>query len=266
MIDRLTFEGYCRAGDKKELFRKSLENRVAAYNLTTGKDDGTGLDCIKCRNRGDVAFATDTGTFCIRKCDCAGMRLTIKRLQRVGLWEKAQKCKLRNFETSTPSQIKLKDTVQHYIADRERQWLALCGQSGSGKTHLCTAAFVKLCYDLGAAGEYLVWTAGARKLKAAALDDEDGLLEKFKRCELLYIDDLFKGRQGAEPSDADIRLAFELLDYRYNQSLPTIISSEFTFAGLLNIDQAIASRIKEKCGPYLVSIAPDASKNYRLST
>ena len=59
-------------------------------------------------------------------------------------------------------------------------------------------------------------------------------------------------------------MAFELLDYRYNNDLPTILSSKLSFQQLLELDQAIAGRIREKCGPFLVDIAPEIRKNYRL--
>ena len=61
-------------------------------------------------------------------------------------------------------------------------------------------------------------------------------------------------------------MAFELLDYRYNNDLITILSSELTFDRLLSLDEAIAGRIREKCGPFLVNIARAAGKNYRLGT
>lgn len=61
-------------------------------------------------------------------------------------------------------------------------------------------------------------------------------------------------------------MTFELLDYRYNNDLPTILSGVMTFDQLLKLDQAIAGRIREKCEPYLVNITPGAGKNYRLET
>jgi DNA replication protein DnaC len=159
----------------------------------------------------------------------------------------------------------MKDSVERFIANPGGHWLMLCGQSGAGKTHLCTAVFVRLSERLGLAGEYLQWNADSRRLKATALDDPDDVWNRYKVAPLLYIDDLFKCRQGQEPSDADIRLAFELLDHRYNNQLITILSSEWTFDKLLATDQAIGSRIRELCGPYLISITPDPAKNYRLT-
>ena len=75
---------------------------------------------------------------------------------------------------------------------------------------------------------------------------------------VLYIDDFLKG--GA--SDADIRLAFEILNARYNDSkLKTIISSEMDLTAILNRDEALGGRIYERAKKNVLR-AP--GKNWRL--
>ncbi len=253
------------AMDPDQASRMLEQSRADSYNALTGKEDGTGVHCEECRDKGFVAFVDpDSGKFTIRECRCYGTRLTVQRLQRCGVWKRARHCKLEDFKNNTPTQRAMKELTEQFSQDPEDHWLMLCGQSGAGKTHLCTAAFVQLSHRRGLAGQYLLWNADGRQLKAASMDDDAGLWGKYKQTELLYIDDLFKGRQNQGPTDADIRLAFELLDYRYNNRLITILSSEMTFDQLLSLDQAIAGRIREMCGDFLVSIAPDAAKNYRL--
>lgn len=242
-----------------------VQSRIDSYNALIGKDDGTDVHCEECHDKGDIAFVdAESGNFTIRHCKCYGTRLTVQRLQRCGIWERAKRCKLETFQTETPTQQAMKNAAVQFIAEPKGHWLMLCGQSGAGKTHLCTATFVQLSHRLGLAGQYLLWNADGRQLKAASMDDDTEIWDKYKRTELLYIDDLFKGRQDQGPSDADIRLAFELLDYRYNNQLITILSSEMTFDRLLALDQAIAGRVKEMCGEFLVSITPDVAKNFRL--
>jgi DNA replication protein DnaC len=209
-----------------------------------------------------VAFVDDkTGNFTIRPCKCFGSRLTIQRLQSCGVWTRAQRCKLSDFETETATQQILKQTTESFIENPEGRWLCLCGQSGSGKTFLTTAAFVELSFKLGVAGRYLQWNQDSRALKAATLEDPESLWESYKTADLLLLDDVFK---GGLPSTADVKMLFEILDFRYNNELTTILSTELTFDQLLEVDQATASRIRQKCGPFLVSISPDVSKNYRL--
>ena len=51
---------------------------------------------------------------------------------------------------------------------------------------------------------------------------------------------------------------------RYHARLPTILSCELTFEELAAMDEAIAGRIREMCGPFLVSVDRDMRKNYRF--
>ena len=152
--------------------------------------------------------------------------------------------------------------MQRFIAEKDPKWLLLCGQSGSGKTHLCTAAFVRLSVDRGIDGRYLLWNSDGRRIKAATKEGDERLLNDFKTCSLLYIDDLFKCKRDSEPSDADVRLAFEILDHRYSHKLQTIISTEMLQEDLHYLDEAIHRRIHEMCGPYIGNIGRDPNKCY----
>ena len=58
----------------------------------------------------------------------------------------------------------------------------------------------------------------------------------------------------------DVRLAFEILDYRYNSKLTTIISSEMTLEDIRDLDFALYRRISEMCGPYKVNISYGTDK------
>lgn len=241
-------------------FWATAQARVDVYNRSQGEDDGTGIQCDSCNNRGDSAFLNEDGFFTLRPCKCAGTRLTVSRLQKQGLFEIAKKKTLPSFRTDTDTQRALKGLVARFIKEPEPRWMILCGQSGAGKTHLCTAAFVRITLDRGLDGRYLMWNSDGRRIKAAAKEGDEQLLNDFKRCALLYIDDLFKCKRDAEPSDADVRLAFEILDYRYNHKLMTIISTEMPLEDIRYLDEAIFRRIHEMCGPYIGNIGKDPGK------
>ena len=85
------------------------------------------------------------------------------------------------------------------------------------------------------------------------------------RC--LYIDDLFKpirGDRGDIPaSAADLRLAFQLINYRYVHRLPTVISSEKYLTEIMDLDEAIGSRIYERARGYILTVNRDAARNRR---
>jgi DNA replication protein DnaC len=118
----------------------------------------------------------------------------------------------------------------------------------------------------GKVARYMLWTDMVINLNACVNDETEynKLIYPLKTNEILYIDDFFKTEQGKFPSGADIKRAFEILNYRYNNKLITVISSEKTLTEILDIDQAVGSRIKQMVGSYDLNIAQDKQKNYRL--
>ena len=143
-------------------------------------------------------------------------------------------------------------------------WYFIGGQSGAGKTHICSAIANQLL-DNGSKVEYMLWNDKVAKLKAIQLEHDTYSREinKLKSVEVLYIDDLFKTKDGIEPSSADIKIAFEIFNWRYNNKLKTIISTEKTIMEIEQIDEAIAGRIAERAGKFALNIAKDDKRNYR---
>ena len=174
------------------------------------------------------------------------------------------------FEVSENWQKTVQNAAASY-AKSPQGWFFIGGQSGCGKTHICTA----ICRELILQGldvVYMLWRDEITRLKAMVTDVDkyDNNIQLFKRAEVLYIDDFFKMGRGIgnndmqKPTMADINIAFELLNYRSINNLQTIISSEFNIAELLEIDQALAGRIVENANPMPLVIRPDIKKNYRL--
>ena len=56
---------------------------------------------------------------------------------------------------------------------------------------------------------------------------------------------------------------FEIINYRYLNFLPIIVSSEFTIEKMLEFDEGIGSRIYEMSKDYVVEIKNDIRNNYR---
>lgn len=148
-------------------------------------------------------------------------------------------------------------------------WFFIGGQTGAGKTHICTA----ICREFllsGKSVKYMLWRDDIVKIKGCANDAQaySKLIDEYKRVEVLYIDDLFKTGKGPDgskqqPTGADINAAFEILNYRYNDpKLVTIVSSECTVNDILDIDEAVGGRIFEKAKVF--SLSRDRRKNYRL--
>ena len=81
-----------------------------------------------------------------------------------------------------------------------------------------------------------------------------------KNIEVLYLDDFFKVEQGKLPTQSDVNIAWEILNFRYNKNLKTIISTELLLADIENIDESTAGRIIEKATrEFCVNIGKDKS-------
>lgn len=85
-------------------------------------------------------------------------------------------------------------------------------------------------------------------------------LLKYKQCQVLLIDDLYKGKVNS----SDINIMFEIVNYRYLNHLPMIISSELSFKEILDYDEAVGSRLYEMSKDFIVTMDKEISKNYRL--
>jgi len=232
------------------------------------------VECTICGNH-EFVWVVRNGERFTRECICKNKRNSLRNIRLSGLAEQLQHCTFENFQTPNPWQKVMKEMAQKFVQDENRKWLLFSGQSGCGKTHLCTAIagnFLKA----GKSVRYIRWTEDSVSLKACANDDEEyeRRMRPLKQCQVLYIDDFLKTGNERDsktgqvhwkfPSAADIRLAYDLLDYRYcNRSLITILSSERSDAELLDIDAAVGSRIYEMTKGYRAQII-GKEKNWRV--
>lgn len=231
-----------------------------------------GYNCSICKNKGysvkpNLYLNDYTEIQCT--CKCEKVRKTIRALNRSGLADVVREYTFAKYIVTDAWQQVVMETAQKYLQNTEGRWFYFGGATGSGKSHICTAIAVQLIKrDMEV--KYMLWRDEASKLKSKVNDACYGdYIKEYKEVDVLYIDDLFKtgksdGQALQRPTQGDINLAFEIINSRYVQKKITIISSECMFDDLLTIDEAVAGRIKQKCGDFLLSIAPDRAKNYRL--
>lgn len=238
--------------------------RIRTLNETEGTE--TGYECAKCKNKGVIYFARDDGSPEARSCTCAPIRKCVRKMEQSGLRSIIRDYTFDAFETTEQWQDKLKQSAMDY-EKAPKGWFLVCGQSGAGKTHICTA----ICREQllkGVTVQYMPWRDDAAKIKAMALDGESRAeaVAELKKAPLLYIDDLFKTGKGADganrPTAADVNLAFEIINYRYINRLPTIISTEKLPEELLEIDEATGGRVLELARTLV--IPRNMKSNYRL--
>jgi len=116
-------------------------------------------------------------------------------------------------------------------AEAPTDWLLIAGVTGRGKTRLA-AAIGNYCRDTGLSvmmvvvPDLLDWLrVGFSPHNPRSFDE---LFERVKNVHLLILDDL--GSQSSTPW-ADEKL-FQLLNFRYNASLPTVVTTNATAGGM----------------------------------
>lgn len=218
--------------------------------------DLDGYDCKKCGNTGTI-IRQESGILYSAECDCMNIRRSMRRVRNSGMTDMLVRYTFDNYD-ETEETIDIKRLAKQFIDDEG--WWYISGRSGSGKTHICTA----ICSEIirrGTEVYYMSWRDESVKLKGSVMDTDyySERVRKLKTVSVLYIDDFLK----AGESDADIRLAFEILNARYNdRKLRTIISSEKDIEYLFDKDEALAGRIYERAKKYTVK---SPKKNWRMA-
>lgn len=146
------------------------------------------------------------------------------------------------------------------LKDKRKNSIIFCGNPGSGKTHLSIAIANNLMKKKIKV-VYMPYRDIITSIKQNILDVDkySKYINKYKEAEVLLIDDLFKGNT----SKSDINIMFEIINYRYMNNLPLIISTELIVEEIIEIDEAIGSRIYEMSSDYTIEIL-GRQNNYRL--
>ena len=259
------------------------QERYFAYMAEQyNKQDGDlhlqdGYVCEQCKNKGDIAKAvwTDMGywTMVYYECQCKPIRNNINRMHKSGLQAVIGKYRFDTYETTEPWQETVKQNAIAYTEAQsgsaaQHRWFFVGGASGAGKSHICTAICREFLHQ-GKEVRYMLWRDETVKLKAMVNDTAqyEKTMQELKTVEVLYVDDFFKCGQvdgGVQkPTAADVNLAFEILNHRYNNpGLITIISSESTLDEIFSIDEAVGGRIGERAQGYVINLS-GKEKNYR---
>lgn len=199
----------------------------------------------------------EDGGLYARECECMPKRRSLRRIRNSGIADLMTRYTFDSYTADDPERKNIKAKAKAFCAS-PTGWLFISGRSGSGKSHICTAICSQMI-DLGKEVYYMAWRDESTALKAAVTSDEyERRIKKLKSVDVLYIDDFLKGGD----TEADIRLAFEIINARYIDSrLRTVISSEKDIKELLNRDEALGGRIYERSRGFVLK-APD--ENWRL--
>lgn len=218
--------------------------------------------CELCHDTGQIIHRVPGSIeISVSECECVIKRRNALRIKRSGLADVMSRYTFEAYKTPDKQTAAIKAAALRYVAESRGEWFVIVGRPGSGKTHICTAIVGKLI-EGGKNCKYMLWRDEVRELKAL-VNDNSAYRERMnllKNVDVLYIDDFFKGRAV---SDGDLNVAFELLNARYNAQKRTIISGERTIGAIMDIDEAIGSRIYERSkNGYCFETSPE---NWRLT-
>ena len=280
ILQKLNARYGAELGSKNETEEERIERSRKAYEYLCEQENARqgdlnnfdGYDCKICLNKGYTVVPELYLGFYQQKqvsCKCNKARNTIRALNRSGLADVVHNYTFEKYIATENWQKSVLTTAKQYLDDCENHCFFFGGQTGSGKTHICTAVAIALL-KRDKEVKYMLWRDEVTKLKAKVNEpDYEVEINRYKTVDVLYIDDLFKTgktemQKAQRPTQADINLAFEIINSRVMQKKITIISSESTLTDIIDIDESVAGRIKQSCGEYCINIAPDRNKNYRL--
>ena len=184
----------------------------------------------------------------------------LQQLAQSGMKKRFLSRTFENFQTDTPERARAYRVAKEYADNfamhkANGDGLYIEGTFGTGKTHLAAAIAIQLMEQ-----EYNVIFKTADDLLhdiKATFDekgcDEQKVLERFKNCGLLVIDDIGK-EQATDWSTAQL---YAIINDRYECQKPLIITTNFNETDLVAVEspkgvgghriKAILSRLHETC-------------------
>ncbi|CAI3658643.1 putative ATP-binding protein, IstB-like [Clostridium neonatale] len=244
----------------------SLRNQESLHKKNEKRQKLFSYKCCKCKDTGWILIPQEKMQPVAITCDCQKVQKNKREWKLCGINPEMVGYKFSNFEVWNETSKLVKDTASTYFNDFEqirnsrRNSILLCGQVGSGKSHLSIALALNLL-NAKIRTVYMLYRDVITKIKQNVIDEKKyaSMILKYQVCEVLLIDDLFKGRLN----ESDVNIMFEIINYRYLNFLPIIVSSEFTIEKMLEFDEGIGSRIYEMSKDYVVEIKNDIRNNYR---
>lgn len=239
----------------------ALLNRIKA-TLEKHAPEPVKYDCPKCEDRGYV-FEIQDGYEVAVPCECLEKKQSIEKMERSGLTEAFKQRTFKTFIVNNEWQLEAKAKAMDYCKNfkETNASLILSGQPGSGKTHLGVASMLRLIEN-NTGCVYREYISMLTDLKQTSMDEEEYIrsLEKYINPPVLFLDDFLKG----EPTVADRKHVYKIINTRYLKSMPMIISTEKSVQDILEFDEAVGSRIVEMAQNNIITFPRGIENNYRL--
>ena len=249
-------------------FSAMLEAVNESHQKAIGEKKTEQYECSKCKDTGYLFRTDENGVEIACRCECIAIRQARDIIKRSGISTEFQKKSFDDFLTKEDSRLVNAKTkamlyVRHFVITEHDRYNSIMfyGQVGAGKTHLGMA----ICSELMKSGVpviYMAYRNAVTRIKQNIIDEKSyhRELNQYTSARVLYIDDLLKGRL----TETDINILYDIVNYRYMNNMPIIISTEKAPKELLEFDEAIGSRLIEMCRGNIVQLQ-GKDLNYRLS-
>ena len=157
-------------GEGKAKKRDTEEEMCELFNRREGDlNKYDGYDCKECKNRGSFMRLTENGNPVNYPCKCMNARKMLKNLKKSGLSTNLKKFSFDSFIAEENWQENLKNSAIDFVKNENPGWFFVGGQSGCGKTHICTA--ITACFlRKGKTAHYMLWRDEIAKIKSVVTD------------------------------------------------------------------------------------------------
>ena len=210
-----------------------------------------------------MILTEENGTTYSKYCTCVKKKMSQERFEKTEIANKINYT-FKDYKANEEWQKNILKQAIDYVKHFEDNWFYIGGQIGAGKTHICTAILRNIGELNNISYTYIKCDEELEKLKQLTYDNQEeygNIMYRLKNTGLLFIDDFFR----KSPTEADKAKMFDIINYRYLNNKACIFSSEKPLLEVLNIDEAIGSRIFEMAKNYNIEIERNISKNYRLN-
>lgn len=249
-------------------FSAILKEISESHQRATGERKPEQYECPKCKDTGYVFQRDEKGNEIACRCECIAIKQAKDIIKRSGISTEFQKKNFEDFLTKGDLRLinartKAMQYVQHFVKTEHARYNSIMfyGQVGAGKTHLGMA----ICSELMKCKVpviYMAYRNAVTRIKQNIIDEKiyHQELNQYTLARVLFIDDLLKGRL----TETDINILYDIVNYRYMNNMPIIISTEKEPRELLEFDEAIGSRLIEMCRGNIIQLQ-GKDLNYRLS-